>query len=316
MSAFQFDQATHTTLLGTTDSGLTYYTGHASNDWTIGTVPNVSYVLSNIFDAVLKHYSERYQKHPIALNSYFFGKTIPGPLVVVIQELKSSSKGYCICQAALKQHKNIQQALPTTLDEYRQTSDDDMIVKVHGIFTMGNMEAETGKTHYHKNPKAPSRDTMIPVKYPFMTDLVDAYIEPSTLPYSSATGQPIYAHSMDSDIVPGQTELSQSMAFADGRPIDVKSLAYYADMFIPPPALLGADFWKGPIWCATMQLEILFKRIPQHSQSILAHFKVPHIINNRFDLDGELFDAQGNILAVTRHQCLILDWTRSMVPKM
>ncbi|CAO3591211.1 unnamed protein product [Absidia cylindrospora] len=162
---YQFDQATNTVFLGKTETGSVCYTGHASKDWAIGNVPNVSYVVSLILDSVLQNYQQRHQKHPVALNCYFFGKTLPGAFIVEIEELKSSGKGYCICRAVLKQYKDMDQPLPSTIADYKSN---DPITKVHGIFTMGNMDTESGKTHYHNNPKAPSRDKMIPTKYAFM----------------------------------------------------------------------------------------------------------------------------------------------------
>lgn len=58
-----------------------------------------------MLDSVMQHYQQRHQKHPIALNCFFFGKTLPGPCIVEIEELKASGKGYCICRAVLKQYK-------------------------------------------------------------------------------------------------------------------------------------------------------------------------------------------------------------------
>lgn len=191
------------------------------------------------------------------------------------------------------------QALPTTIDAYKS---DGLIDKVHGIFTMGNMTTEKGRNHFHNSPKPPSRKDMVPYKYMFMSDYVTAYVDPSTFPRSGETGEPILKRSVADTAtvdVPGKPELSQSMAFSDGRPVDLKSMAYWVDMILPPPALLGSTFWGGPIWCPTMQLEIQFKRIPD-TKEVLCHFHVPHVINNRFDLDGEVFDSDGNILAVTR----------------
>ncbi|ORZ23403.1 thioesterase-like superfamily-domain-containing protein [Absidia repens] len=315
-SRYQFDQATNTVFLGKTESGSACYTGQASKDWAIGNVPNCGYVVSLILDSVLQNYHQRHQKHPVALNCYFFGKTLPGGFVVEIEELKSSSKGYCICRAVLKQYKNMEQPLPSTIADY---TSNEPITKVHGIFTMGNMDTESGKTHYHNNPKAPSRDKMIPTKYAFMGEFFNAQVDPSTFPRSSKTNQPILSrpfNGVDAQdvVIEGKPELSQCMSFADGRPMDLKAMGLMVDLFMTPPLLLGTTFWNGAIWCPTMQLEIQFKRIPQ-THEILAHFTVPHIINNRFDLDGEIFDADGNILAVTKHQCLVVDWSRNVSSK-
>ncbi|KAI8093590.1 thioesterase-like superfamily-domain-containing protein [Halteromyces radiatus] len=311
-TTFQFDQATKTTFLGQTNTGSACYHGQASDQWVVGSVPNVSgYVVSLLLDSVLRHFEQRFQKHPISLHCFFFGKTLPGNFIVEIEDLKTSGKGYCVCRASLKQYKDVTLPLPTSIHDYNS---EDFITKVHGLFTMGNMETEQGRTYYHKNPKAPSRDKLVPTNYFIMGDLVNAKVDPSTFPRMADTGDLISERSSSKDnheTVAGQPELSQCMSFADGRPIDMKSLAYWSDMFLTPPFLLGPSFWGGNIWCPTMELSIQFKGIPSNTSEILAHFKVPHIINNRFDLDGELFDGDGNLLALTRHQCLVVDWSRN-----
>ncbi|KAG1412322.1 hypothetical protein G6F58_008075 [Rhizopus delemar] len=82
-------------------------------------------------------------------------------------------------------------------------------------------------------------------------------------------------------------------------------------MFITPPALLGDSVHGGPIWCPTMQLEVQFKSKIRNVSEIISHFLAHHIINNRFDIDGQIWDLQGNIIATTRHQCLIVPWSRN-----
>jgi hypothetical protein len=135
-----------------------------------------------------------------------------------------------------------------------------------------------------------------------MSDYVTSYVDPSTFPRSQETGKPTLSRAVagaNGADVPGKPELLQSMAFSDGRPVDLKSLAYWVDMIIPPPTFLGSTFWGNPIWCPTMQMEIQFKRIPD-TKEVLCRFRTPHLINNRFDMDGEVFDSDGNLLAVTR----------------
>ncbi|KAI9303361.1 thioesterase-like superfamily-domain-containing protein [Cunninghamella echinulata] len=317
---FEFDKATITKYLGQSSTGSTIYIGQASKNWSIGNVPNGGYVVSLILDSVIQHYQPRHQKHPIALNCFFFNKTIPGSFVVEIEELKSSGKGYCICRASLKQTKNTKVPSPTSIKEYEA---EEYTTKVHGIFTMGNMEFEKGRTFYHKNPKAPSKENMVPFQYQYMGDYVNAKMDLSTFPTSEKTGETLYQRPFQPEegdtIVPGKPELSQALTFSDGRSVDYKSLALFADFMITPPFLLGSTYWNGPIWCPTMQLELQFKR-PLSSSSnlkeVLVHFCAPHIINSRFDLDGEIYDTDGNVLAITKHQCLVVDWTRNISTKL
>ncbi|ORX45250.1 hypothetical protein DM01DRAFT_1386593 [Hesseltinella vesiculosa] len=311
VAPFEFDQATNTTFIDTNGNGTSLYSGEASIEWAIGSVPNVSYVVSMMLDSVLRHFETRHQKHPVSMDCFYLAKTAVGPFVVEIQELKMSTKGYCVCRAELKQFKDLDTPLPQHMDEYDRQA---MVTKVYGVFTMGNMDHETGKSFEHKNVKAPSIENMVPFPYVFMGDFVEAKVDLSTFPISEDGGLALargFSGSEDK-VVQGRPELSQLMNFSDGRPIDVKCLPYWCDMFLPPPVLLGIKFWKSNVWCPTMSLQVQFKRVPTPStKQVIAHFNVPHIVNNRYDLDGEIFDLDGNILAVTKHQCLVVDWSRN-----
>ncbi|KAI9487814.1 MAG: thioesterase-like superfamily-domain-containing protein [Benjaminiella poitrasii] len=286
-----FDQVTNTLFLGETDRGSYVYTGSASEKWCIGDVPHVGYVMSIIIDSVLQHFSTKHQTDPVALNCFFFSKTIPGNLILEIEELKMSKKGYCVVRSILKQKKDLQPL--TSLMDYNPSEWHD---KVQCIFTMGNMDSEQGPIFYYKNRLPPSTEHLEPYNYIFMGEYLTTHFDMSSF--------------FESDTKPGNPEVTQTMAFSDGRPIDFKSIPYWCDMFVTPPAMLGPAVLDGPVWCPTMQLEVQFKRKPSGKQ-ILAHFLVPHIINGRFDLDGEIYNEKGEILATTRHQCLIVPWSRN-----
>ncbi|KAI7901728.1 thioesterase-like superfamily-domain-containing protein [Cokeromyces recurvatus] len=287
-----FDQVTNTSFLGKTDKNAYIYRGFASDKWCIGDVPHVRYVMGIMIDSVLQHFSNKYQTDPVALNCFFFSKTIPGDLILEIHELKMSNKGYCVGRCTLKQRKDLK-----PLVELINYNPSDWIDKVQCIFTMGNMDNEQGPTFYHKNPTPPpTMNHLQPYSYLFMGEYLTAYFDMSSFPIN--------------DTEPGVPEVTQTMAFSDGRPIDFKSIPYWCDMFITPPSLLGPAILKEPVWCPTMQLEIQFKRKPSGKQ-IMAHFITPHIINGRFDLDGEIWNEKGEILAITRHQCLVVPWSRN-----
>jgi hypothetical protein len=236
--------------------------------------------LAIITDSVIKHFSTKYQTDPVALNCFFFNKTLPGNLILEIDELKMSKKGYCVIRCILKQRNDL--AALTDITTYNPSEWSD---KVQCIFTMGNMDNEQGPTYFYKNPTPPSQEHMEPYHYMFMGDFVNCTFDMRSFPKS--------------DTEPGLPEVNQTMAFSDGRPIDFKSIPYWCDMFITPPTLLGPAVLNGPVWCPTMQLEVQFKRKPTGHQ-ILGHCVAPHIINGRFDITGEIYNQQGEILALTR----------------
>ncbi|KAL0092464.1 thioesterase-like superfamily-domain-containing protein [Phycomyces blakesleeanus] len=292
-----FDKGTNTQFIGKSASGALYYVGHASLQWSIGQVPNVSYVVSIMLDSVLQRYEKLYQKHPISLNCFFLRKTIPGPILIEIEDIKMSGKGYCLSRAVLKQLNNFDDPMPTNIDEYDPAMFND---KIQGVFTMGNMLNEQGVTVLHKPLTPPSRENLEPFKYIFMGDMVNSKIDHSMLPKSDNDGVQ----------TPGTPEHHHLISFSDNRSVDFKSIPYWCDMFITPAANLGTDVWGGSIWCATMQMEIQFKRIPT-GKEVLCSFITPHIMNSRLDLDGGIWDEDNNLLAVTRHQCLALPFSRN-----
>ncbi|KAI9028126.1 thioesterase-like superfamily-domain-containing protein [Phycomyces nitens] len=250
-----------------------------------------------MLDSVLQRYETLYQNHPIALNCFFLRKTIPGPVLIEIQDIKMSGKGYCLSRAVLRQLNNFDDPMPTNIDEYDPEMFND---KIQGVFTMGNMLNEQGVTSLHKPITPPSRENLTPFKYVFMGDLVDCKIDLSKFPKTDSNGAQ----------TSGEAETHHLISFTDKRAVDFKSMPYWCDMFISPAANLGKDVWGGDIWCATMQMEIQFKRIPT-GKEVFCSFITPHIMNSRLDLDGGIWDENNNLLAVTRHQCLALPFSRN-----
>ncbi|KAI9315463.1 thioesterase-like superfamily-domain-containing protein [Dichotomocladium elegans] len=287
---FEFDNATKSTCIGTSADGRIYYAGEASNKWCIGEVPHGGYVLALITGAVLDYFSTKHQRDPVALNCFYLRKTEVGPFVVEIEHMKMSAKGYCLVRARLLQAKDA--VRPTDVGQFDSRQ---YIEKVHAIFTMGNMAEEAGVTHLHEPYQAPNPSKMVPFQSAFMGEFLDCMVDPSTLhDFPNGMGKPVF---------------DQLLQFSDGRDIDFKSIPYWCDMFVSPPLLLGQDF-LGVIWCPTMQLEVQFKRKPR-GKKVLTSIVAPHIINGRFDCSGGVWDVDGNLLALTRHQCLIVPWSRN-----
>ncbi|KAI8335669.1 thioesterase-like superfamily-domain-containing protein [Choanephora cucurbitarum] len=291
MSNYNFDKATINQFLGKTKTGAFVFKGAADAKWSIGNVPNVSYVIAVMLDAVIQHFSTRTQVDPVALNCFFFNKTLPGHLILEIDELKMSKKGYCVVRCILKQKKDL-----TALDNLNGYNPSEWQDKVQGIFTMGNMDNEQGVTNFYKTLEPPNVNTLSPYKYFFMGEFLDVKFDMNNV-------------STDED-VPGKPEVTQLIGFSDGRPVDFKSIPYWCDMFVPPPMLLGPNVLNGQVWCPTMQLEVLFKRRPS-GKKVIAHYVANHIINGRFDVTGEIWSEEGDIFALTRHQCLIVPWSRN-----
>ncbi|CAO3625854.1 unnamed protein product [Cunninghamella echinulata] len=246
-----------------------------------------------------QHYSKRFQVDPIGLNCFFLRKSEKKPLVIEIQDMKVNSKGYCFSKAAIKQHKDKNNnEVITKIEDYQAES---YIEKVGGMFIMGNMENETGVTTYHDLPedftKGPNVN-LIPHPDNDKEEILEFKVSPSHI-YDPEKNQPMEVH--------------LAIQFKENRPIDLKSTPYICDMFPHPPKFLGDNTFGGKLWCATLQMEIQFKKKLSPKNRIVNVSFVTHALkNNRYDMDGWLWDEEGDLVLLTRQQCLCLPWSRNV----
>ncbi|CAO3598288.1 unnamed protein product [Absidia cylindrospora] len=250
-----------------------------------------------MFDSVLRLYSERYQVDPVALNCFFLRKTEMTAIIIEIKDIKVNRKGYCVTQATIKQTKSSQpgQAPLQQLEDYHAA---DYVDKVLGVFTMGNMDNEQGASSDHDLPAPPNNGDrqLAPFSLFYMKELIEMEVDAASLP-DPTTIKPMEVH--------------QTIRFRDQRPVDFKSIPFWCDNFVSPPNLLGPVF-DGPLWCATMQMEVQFKRkCPEGLKKVAASFVTHTLKNSRFDIDGWIWGDNGELLATTRHQCLCLPWERN-----
>lgn len=178
-----------------------------------------------------------------------------------------------------------------SIDDYNPSDYNEQ--RVHAIATFGDYATENGLTLLTDPTVPPSRSTFT------LTEFTAG---------NSAMG-PLIVWKPDlsyfaTEITPGKPIVNHSIAFADGRKPDVWSMPYFADMFFPPPGLLGADTLGGDSWFPTMQMEVQFKNVPV-GKDLVCTFKSRHIINGRFDIDGELWDEEGTLVATTRYLWII-----------
>ncbi|ORX59534.1 hypothetical protein DM01DRAFT_1333000 [Hesseltinella vesiculosa] len=296
-----FDIATQVTYLGTTDHGTFLYAGEASKIFAVGNISNGGYTVSIALEAVLQRYAGRSQVDPIALNAFFLRKTLLTPVVIEVEDLKLSRMGYCLCKASLKQRADakVGDARLTRLEDYDPK---DYLDKVVSVVTMGNIANEKGVTHFHKLPSSHALDkTRVYQSDPnnFLPGVTRISLDTACHRASSSTAR--------------DPELHQVVEFVDQRPMDAKSLPFWCDMFSTPPSQLGTSTWGGRLWGATMQMEVQFKRRLTPDDKQLAVSVTTHTIaNSRFDIDGFVWDKQGQLICTTRHQCLALPWERNV----
>lgn len=170
----------------------------------------------------------------------------------------------------------------TSVDDY---DSDSYTLHITGIFTFGSFATETGLTHTYKPSSPPSREELQPMKWRFMDDIVYGSADLSAF----AKGE--------KDV--GRPDLRHVAGFKDQRPLDFVSIPYWCDMITPPAMMLGPAVLGGQVWVPTMQMEVLFKAVPR-GKEVFCNFISRYVINGRDEMDGEIFDEDGNLLALTR----------------
>jgi len=88
--------------------------------------------------------------------------------------------------------------------------------------------------------------------------------------------------------------------FADGRPPDVVSLMLFADAF--PPAVLDQH---QASWVPTLQYSVYVRARPE-TDWLQGSFRTRSMVGGLLEEDGELFDASGRLVALSRQLALVL----------
>lgn len=128
------------------------------------------------------------------------------------------------------------------------------------------------------------------VAYAEFVDRIDCWLDDAT----------VGALSGDSPTA-GSARIAGWNRHADHSPIDAASLIMFADAFPPPIFNTG---W-GPSWVPTVELTVHFRRRVA-TEWIAMQTQSRFIDGGLLEEDGELYDDDGNLLALARQLALVL----------
>jgi len=98
----------------------------------------------------------------------------------------------------------------------------------------------------------------------------------------------------------GSTEIAGWIRFADGRPPDALSLLLFADAF--PPAILDV---VASTWVPTLELTVHVRAHPVPGW-LRTRFRTRLVRDGLLEEDGELWDEDGQLVAMSRQLALLL----------
>ncbi len=235
--------------------------GEIKDGWGIMGVPNGGYIMAIAAKALSEALP---QKDPLTITGYYIAQTIPAPVDIDIEVLRtggSTSHGI----ARLSQQGEL---------------------KAHFIAAYSELDNLKGETRIlSPRPAIPDYSNCAlvpPVPGLDFTKRVNQRIDKDKL--HSLMGKPT-----------GDGEWLGWIEFAEPTPLDLFGLLVFADGFPPPVFTL-----YGPSgWVPTLELTVQLRAKPAPGP-IAVRFRSNFLTNGMVEEDGELWDSEGNLVAISR----------------
>lgn len=240
--------------------------------WNIGNNPNGGYLLAIAVRAMREAAG---RPDPLSMTAHYLSPPAAGPVTVEVDMVKPG-RSFVNVTAKLVQ-------------------DGRERVRLLGVF--GDLSAQTGPTRVAARPP----DIAPPDECVAMRTLSEAAGRPVPeamhrfdllLPTDTRWGQ-----------VPEEDPLSITgwIRFADGTEPDVLSLVTFADAF--PPTLIGS---VAAGWIPTLELTVHVRAYPTAGW-MLGTFATRFLMDGLLEEDGELWDTNGQPVALSRQLALVLN---------
>ncbi len=250
------------------------YLGELTAAWHIGDKPNGGYLLATAARA-------------LGATAVSSGADHPHPVTITAHYLRPGSEGAVVVDA---QHVRSGRTLTTVTGQLVQQGTERL--RLLGAF--GNLDKASGPSvSVGGPPDLPDPDDCVPRPVgdgpPLgIAESVEIRVHPNTG----------WIH----DGEPSGTGLMEGwLRFVDGREPDVWALALFADSF--PPSIF--ELLPGQSWVPTLELTVHVRAVPAPGW-VRARFRTRYVTSGFFEEDGELWDSEGRLVALSRQHALVL----------
>jgi acyl-CoA thioesterase len=248
-------------------SGDGCWRGEVHDGWDIGGNANGGYVLAILGRAMRDQAGRR---DPVTLTAHYLAPSRPGPVEIEARVIKAGKR------------------FATLTGEMRQG--DRVLLSAIGAFgdaAEGDFElASSGPPELPPREQCPPRGPRnggVPVA---LMSKIDVRLHPDVSDFSES-GQV------------GNGEISGWFSFADGRPNDTLALLLATDAFLP--AVFTLDQPAG--WVPTVELNVQIRGVPAPGP-LRCQFRTRFIRGGCFEEDGEVWDSNGRLVALSRQFAL------------
>jgi hypothetical protein len=230
--------------------------------WSINGVPDGGYLIGILARAMQRH-SDR-ESTPIVTANYL-ARCVPGDARVKVEKITQS-----------KQFERFQASL-----------DQSGIEKIRAIGTFASTAPECPVERYESDPPdLPPPDGCVkvpPLPNYTLFDQMDIRLDPACTGWMT-TGQ-----------LSDQSQIRGWIRFNEERQFDMAAILLAADSF--PPAVLASQGLVA--WVPTIELSINIRNVPQGFW-LKGAFRTRYITCGLLEEDGELWDAEDQLVAISR----------------
>jgi len=241
--------------------GPALYRGRITGNWSINGIPNGGYLLALMANAMLQ---ESKKKTPLVVTANYFHRSLIGDADLALENI-AVSKSFDRWQVKLSQEGTER-------------------IRATGTFTNGS--DGPGEGEYEKSaPEIPALEACIPMPtIPTFTflDRIDVRLDPACAGWLE--GKPAE-----------RAEQRGWVRFSEDRPQDMLSALIIADSF-PPPVLASRGMFA---WVPTIELTVNVRNRPA-TEWLKCIFRTSFINNGILEEDGEVWDSDGELVAISR----------------
>ena len=253
------------------------YAADLDAGWVVGGGVNGGYALAVIGNAIRAELSAEGQPDPVSVSAYYLSPTKPGPAVVRVRRVRVGGRRSTVAATLVQEHEGREVERITALAVYGDV--DRMPTEVQRQIAPPELPPLEDCLDARQAPEEVRR--MAPLLERFGTRIDPAYV-------GWAVGKP-----SGSGIIQGWFKL------ADDRPLDPIALLMVVDALPPVTFDLGL-----PGWAPTLELTAHVRARPAAGWAIVRH-ATRNISGGQFEEDCEVWDSEGNLVAMSRQLALL-----------
>jgi hypothetical protein len=244
-----------------TNKHESHFTGSISDNWSINSTPNGGYLMALMTNAMLQQSDKR--STPIVTTNYI-SRCNPGEIDIHVEEFSRTA------QFNRFQAKLIQEGKEK--------------IRATGTFADEKIDCFIERYESSAPDILPLKECIAIPELPKFTLLgqLDIRLDPGCAGWMQGN-------------LSDRSEMKGWVTFKDGRPFDLLSVIFFADVF-PPPVFASQGLMA---WVPTIELSVNVRKIPE-TKWLKGLFRTRFITCGLSESDGEIWDEDGNLVAISR----------------